>query len=65
MNLGFKIELSPNDQQLFFGFFVLSYIGWDPLQRKIFKNNFQRCIFIKIFEIFEKTEIFSFFKKLS
>ena len=55
----------PQNVQLFFGLFVQSYVDWALLHRKMLKTLFFKLVFRNFFEIFEKNDFFSFFKKRS
>ena len=60
-----KIELPQNVQLFFSGLFVLSYVDWVLLHRKMLKTLCFKWVFTKFFEYFEKTDFFTFFKKRS
>ena len=60
-----KIGLPQNVQYFFSGLFVLSYVDWVLLHRKMLKTSYFKWVFTKFFGIFEKTGFFTFFKKSS
>ena len=60
-----KIGLPQNVQYFFSGLFVLSYVDWVLLHRKMLKTLYFKWVFTKFFGIFKKTDFFTFFKKSS
>ena len=60
-----KVELPQNVQLFFSGLFVLSYVDWVLLHRKMLKTLYFKRVFTKFFVIFEKTDFLTFFKKSS
>ena len=57
-----KVELPQNVQLFFFGLFVISYVDWVLLHRKMLKTLLLKCFFTKKIEISEKND-FSLFSK--
>jgi hypothetical protein len=58
-----KIGLPQNVKQFFFGLFVQSKVDWVLLHKKMLKTLYFKRVFAKKFEIFEKTDFFTFRQK--